>query len=285
MRFVSRLVLGVAALVGGMGVTACGGDDSGGQKGAAVDTGEGGPSGSGGSSSGSGGSSAGASCSTSGSGGSGGGTAESGAPANGSVGSPCASSTDCNTGLTCHIDTTDYIAHEQCSASCDSDEQCTSMFGTQTFCIGAHICVQACRDNADCPAKTICTSNRWCERSGPGSGVPTCGGSATPCSILTDSQCSSALGCSSNSGCQGLSTSCYSLFSSFECTSQEGCYWDSTGSTCSGSAESCDLFFGSGSCALQTGCTWHGGCSGSPLPCSELTASLCTQTPGCSLSQ
>jgi hypothetical protein len=201
----------------------------------------------------------------------------------GGIGAPCESTTDCKAGLDCHFDTVNYIGHKQCTAACDLSNPCEDRFGSQTFCIGADICVQSCRDSADCPAKTVCSSNKWCKREGPGSGVPSCGGIATPCSLLGDAQCTSALGCLSDGACTGSAHDCFTYFSDIGCSLQTGCYWSSSSKTCSGVAESCGSMFGQISCTDQEGCRWSSTCTGTPLACSDLTPSTCSDQPGCVL--
>jgi len=203
-------------------------------------------------------------------------------PAKG-VSSPCETSDDCASGLTCHLSPDDYVAHKQCSKYCASEEECTSTLGADSFCIGGHICVHACKSNADCVARTHCNANGWCERSGPGSGVPYCTGSATPCSLLTDLTCISARGCSDDSRCSGSPSSCYSRYDSYSCTNQDGCYWSTSSKSCSGSAHSCSGYSGEFSCETQEGCRWTGGCTGIPNSCASQYPSLCNTQPGCFL--
>ncbi|HET7545110.1 MAG TPA: hypothetical protein VFK05_34835 [Polyangiaceae bacterium] len=216
---------------------------------------------------------------TGGSGGTGGGATTTAT----ALGAPCDADADCKPGLTCHYSASDYIAHRQCAAACNSSDECVAKFGADSMCIGAHICVQRCIPSTTCPAKSRCNDNGWCERSGPGSGVPYCAGAATPCSLLTSLECIGATGCSDDSHCAGVSTSCYSEYTSYSCTSQEGCYWSTSSKSCSGSSYSCSSMPGSGTCALQDGCYWTGGCSGTPRSCEDQYPSLCSNQPGCSL--
>lgn len=116
-----------------------------------------------------------------------------------------------------------------------------------------------------------------------GGGSGDCTGVATPCSLLSSTQCSSALGCISDGDCNGVATSCYSLFDSFSCESQQGCYWSFTTDDCSGVSSSCFSQFSSFSCASQQGCYWSDGCSGAASSCSSLGAASCTLQPGCRL--
>jgi hypothetical protein len=199
------------------------------------------------------------------------------------VGQPCETSDDCEDGLNCRLDETDYIAHKQCTASCFAEEECTDRFGEDTMCIGANICTLTCDTDADCPEKSVCSEFGWCSRSGPGSGVPYCGGTAMPCSLLSGTECLLALGCGDNSTCSGVATSCYSLTTSFSCTSQDGCFWSSSSEDCSGSASSCSLQSSEYFCTSQEGCSWQSACNGSATPCADLPLSLCTEQPGCSV--
>jgi hypothetical protein len=203
-----------------------------------------------------------------------------GGAASNSVGSPCESSSDCASGLACRSDTIDFVADLQCTASCSSDSTCIGTYGAGTFCIGAMICVQACRDNADCPAKTVCNDNKWCERTGPGSGVPYCAGTPTPCEALSD--CTVSIGCTSASACTGSVSSCSSLTSA-SCAQQARCSWNYTTNQCSGPPDVCGSLTNATSCSSQSGCVWNfgTGCIGTPAPCSGLPGSICKHTAGC----
>lgn len=200
---------------------------------------------------------------------------------NPTIGKPCEVSSDCAPGLSCRFDT-DYIAHKQCTTSCDVEATCLAV-EPNSFCIGANVCVHACQSSADCPAKTLCNDNGWCERTGPGSGVPYCGGFATPCELLVDDlQCIAALGCSDDSSCSGVAQSCYSQFDSFSCSSQDGCNWSSVLESCSGSAHSCSSYSFDFQCDSQAGCYFTPGCAGVARSCSEIPVALCSNQPGCS---
>jgi len=200
------------------------------------------------------------------------------------IGRPCVEDDECESGQTCRVDTTNYIAHGQCTVSCDSSEACEGAFGKETMCIGAEICVALCLTNDDCPEQTECIDAGWCKRQGPDSGVPTCKGVSTPCSLLTSSECGSALGCYDDSACGGVSESCFSQFSSFSCNDVDGCYWSSSsGGSCSGSSRSCTSYLSDFSCGDQPGCRWDEGCGGTASSCADLPASVCASQPGCSL--
>lgn len=200
------------------------------------------------------------------------------------IGRPCMEDDECESGQTCRVDTTNYVAHGQCTVTCDSGEACESAFGKETMCIGAEVCVARCLTDEDCPEQTECIDAGWCKRQGPGSGVPTCTGVSTPCSLLAGSECSSALGCYDDSSCGGVSESCFSQFSSFSCNDVDGCYWSSSsGGSCSGSSRSCTSYASDFSCGDQPGCRWDEGCGGTASACADLPASLCGSQPGCSL--
>ena len=171
-----------------------------------------------------------------------GGTGDGGPLLNGGLGRVCNTDADCPTGLTCNLNPEDWISHRQCSTFCDTSDFCESKFGSHTMCIGANLCMSKCLDDTDCPPTTRCNSNDWCENTGPGSGVPKCTGTPTPCSLLGQFECSGSLGCTWSGDCTGVSSSCFSQYDSYSCTSQEGCYWSSSSSSCSGSSWSCSLF-------------------------------------------
>lgn len=199
----------------------------------------------------------------------------------GSLGTACESDADCKSPLLCHSDTLDYIGHKQCTTPCSTSDSCAASFGDSSFCIGAGICVRSCLVDSDCTKLTLCSDAGWCKRGGPGSGIPTCAGAATPCSLLSSFTCLDSMGCSDSSSCTGVSSSCYSQYSSYTCSSQSGCYWSSSSSSCSGSSYSCSSLYGSGTCALQSGCSWHQSCTGVPLSCDVFTAATCDSQPGC----
>lgn len=196
------------------------------------------------------------------------------------IGKPCETSEDCADGLSCHSDP-DYISHKQCTTFCGDEETCLAI-EANSFCIGAMVCVHACTTDADCPTKTLCGDSGWCERTGPGSGVPHCGGFATPCGLLGEFECTGAWGCSDDSECNGVASSCYSQFSSFDCNSQDGCYWSSSSDNCSGSAHSCSSYSFSSGCDSQDGCYWSARCTGTPRECEKVPVTLCSSQPGCS---
>lgn len=197
------------------------------------------------------------------------------------VGKPCEVTSDCPSGLSCHTDA-DYISHLQCTTYCDKSDTCEAI-EPGSFCIGANVCVRACITDADCAPKTRCGAAGWCERTGPGSGVPYCGGFATPCGLLTDLTCSSSFGCRDDSECRGLAESCYSQFSSFDCNSQDGCFWSSSSDNCSGSAHSCSTYSYGAGCESQQGCYWSANCTGTPRDCEDTPAALCNSQPGCAM--
>lgn len=115
--------------------------------------------------------------------------------------------------------------------------------------------------------------------SGPGE---SCRGVASPCSARTAATCSSVKGCTSGGECTGVSSSCYSQFSSYSCNSQQGCFWSSLNESCSGSAWSCSSMSGSATCTSQRGCSWDTTCEGVATSCSALSESECSSQPGCS---
>ena len=196
------------------------------------------------------------------------------------IGKPCEADADCPSGLSCHTDQ-DYISHLQCTTYCNSSDTCEAM-QPGSFCIGANVCVRECTTDADCGPKTRCGDAGWCERTGPGSGVPYCGGFATPCGLLTDLTCLSSFGCHDDSECRGVAESCYSQFSSYACNSQDGCSWSTYADDCSGSAHSCSSYSYRSGCDSQQGCSWSANCTGTPQACEDTPVSLCSSQPGCS---
>jgi hypothetical protein len=196
------------------------------------------------------------------------------------VGDTCETAADCPNGMHCREDSVDYLAHEQCTAPCSTAAECASL-GSDTMCIQAGICVRTCSLDSDCPPLTQCNSSGWCERGGPGSGIPICDGIATPCSSLSDYQCTSALGCSLEGDCSGYPPSCYSQSTNYLCIRVDGCYWSTYYDNCSGSPRSCRLYSGQYTCNGQPGCRWDESCEGTPLDCETVGLSGCDTQPGC----
>jgi hypothetical protein len=78
------------------------------------------------------------------------------------LGTICSSSLDCPDGLACGAQPTETLDDDQCNIRCDSSEDCTSRFGSDTFCSGLFICVVACDTDSDCPEGTSCLGT-WCK--------------------------------------------------------------------------------------------------------------------------
>jgi hypothetical protein len=198
------------------------------------------------------------------------------------LGSACAIAEDCASPLICHHDEQDHVADGQCTYPCVNTPDCAPV-GTNASCIGAHICVAKCSSNADCPARTRCGDEGWCERAGPGSGKPTCSGTATPCAKLSSSQCDTIYGCTSTGSCTGTPGPCGAITDVLGCAKQQGCSW--TAGACTGSASPCSSVEYDFECRDDLGCTWTSGCTGASAnpDCSEISATLCEFTPGCAL--
>ena len=128
----------------------------------------------------------------------------------------------------------------------------------------------------------LATGGIWLSTGGS-SPVAYCTGSATPCSLLGNSQCVTAKGCDLVGSCDGFAESCSSQFYSSTCYGVQGCYWSSYSMYCSGSARSCSLFSGSASCVGQPGCHWSDSCDGVVTLCSLLSEVDCDSQPGCYL--
>lgn len=115
-----------------------------------------------------------------------------------------------------------------------------------------------------------------------GGGGGACRGSATPCTLVSGSECTFALGCRTGGTCSGSAWSCYSMYGSYSCGSQDGCYWSSASSQCSGSARSCSSYTTSTGCTYQDGCRWRENCEGTPWSCTSLSSKFdCDLQPGC----
>jgi hypothetical protein len=112
-----------------------------------------------------------------------------------------------------------------------------------------------------------------------------CTGSATPCTLLTSSQCLTALGCYSDGSCSGYAGSCSAKHSSYGCNALEGCYWLYSSDECRGSAWPCSMFSSSSPCTSQGSCHWSDDCGGVPLECVGLSVALCESQPGCILKE
>ncbi len=203
----------------------------------------------------------------------------------GGIGKACETSSECADGLHCNFDYEYYTSHGQCTADCDSSEECEAEFGEDTMCIGAHLCTAECDRDEDCPALARCGEYGWCERMGPGSGSPYCSGSPTPCSLLSTYECTGQAGCRVDGDCSGTPSSCYYQSSSYSCNSVDGCYWSTYSNSCSGTSTGCYSYASSYSCVGQTGCYWNDDCTGVPstYTCTDIHPALCDNTPGCTL--
>lgn len=197
------------------------------------------------------------------------------------LGLPCDADSDCGSGLKCHTDYLDYVSHGQCTLDCDRSDACDAI-SLGSFCIGAHVCVRPCDSNADCVDKTRCIDAGWCERTGPGSGVPYCAGTVQSCASRSSITCITDLGCFDDSHCDGVATQCSLITTSSRCTLQPGCTWSSASSFCSGTA-TCTGKDNDYSCNSVEGCSWSDRCLGSASECSHTPVSSCSLQPGCSL--
>lgn len=107
-----------------------------------------------------------------------------------------------------------------------------------------------------------------------------CTGTATACATRSASECLAGSGCTMGA-CGGTPTPCHMLTMGSTCTSQSGCGW--SGTSCSGSARACSAFDGA-TCTDQDGCTTDAGasCAGTALACGSLDEATCGDQPGCS---
>jgi len=210
-----------------------------------------------------------------------GGASAGGSPGLTSLGEPCESDADCDAPLRCHLDFQDYVGHKQCTLPCADSATCQAAL-SDSFCIGARICVRPCSSALDCPTKTECISAAWCQRGGPGSGIEYCSGVALSCAARSPDDCLSGLGCTDQSRCSGLSTSCSVLQSSTRCTLQQGCTWNYTSSRCSGVPSSCSSKTNQVGCGNLEGCSWSESCTGTPTACRSIASNaLCELQLGC----
>jgi hypothetical protein len=132
------------------------------------------------------------------------------------------------------------------------------------------------------PATTYDASGGEDTGSGGFDAGPSCHGTPTPCDLLAS--CTTAGCISSDTGCSGVATACFEIFSSFECTSQEGCYWTASSSTCTGLSYLCTENMSAESCTLEQGCSWTDpSCTGIPAVSCALadTAGECGIIEGC----
>jgi hypothetical protein len=116
-----------------------------------------------------------------------------------------------------------------------------------------------------------------------GGGSSRCTGFPSPCSLSSGATCEFTRGCRRDQKCEGVSSSCYSQYSSSSCTSLRGCFWSSSSSSCSGSSWSCLSMSGLSECTGQDGCRWEDDCAGVATPCSLLTEAECVTQVGCRL--
>jgi hypothetical protein len=202
----------------------------------------------------------------------------------GALGEGCLADSDCEPPLTCYYTPAPYIGDRQCSAPCVADSDCTGQFGEGSACSASKQCVVTCDEAADCPELTLCNDQHWCQRTGPGSGIPYCQGAEGGCSRLPQDQCASALGCTDTSLCDGNASGCLTLsYSLYACVGQDGCIWLNDQSVCTGTATKCDAITSEAQCKKQQKCAWNSECSGTRTPCSDTPLALCSDQPGCSI--
>src|SRR5207248_3091967 len=102
---------------------------------------------------------------------------------------------------------------------------------------------------------------------------------------LADSECVTALGCTSSGACSGVAESCSSQLDWFSCGELSGCYWSTSSSTCTGFTGTCSTSSSQPACNQQKGCSWVASCAGKQIAtsCESQSASLCKYAAGCTL--
>lgn len=199
------------------------------------------------------------------------------------IGSACDTSAECGDSTGCRVDTDQHILDGQCTRLCKTNIDC-SFRQANSKCLNAGVCVATCTTDLDCPARTQCNDQGWCQRTGPGSGKPSCAGTPTPCALLSGIACVDA-GCRRIQSCTGLPTPCSSIQRLATCFGQQGCSAAATSGECTGTAATCSSFDFDLDCEAQQGCSWFDECGGAPsvTDCARRPPAVCNLTPGCQL--
>jgi hypothetical protein len=184
------------------------------------------------------------------------------------------------------MDNTQYSAYQLCSAWCKDDADCMARFGANTLCAPGSVCLKTCHTNNDCISGTICNSKGYCERGGPGSGVPLCTGTLGSCAEQVTSPPCRDLGCQWSGGCVGTADQCSANYTMAKCLALRGCSWNTNIPACIGASYLCGNLGSESDCQEQAGCSWTGTCSGTSQPkqCSDINQFYCPEYAGCSLS-
>lgn len=204
------------------------------------------------------------------------------------IGVVCESDDDCADYLTCSANGAPRLERGdgQCAASCDIDQECQANYGEYSICSAASVCVRTC--DSGCPLGTFCSSDGWCERPGPATTDPYCGGTLlAECDDMSAATCTLLPGCGQTGTCSGSSPgSCGRHSSSARCVQQMGCAWDTEESDCVGhpSPFPCSSAKSSSSCSAAS-CSWKTeACGGRPSgTCVDVGIESCGQVAGCSL--
>jgi hypothetical protein len=194
------------------------------------------------------------------------------------MGQACDASGDCPSSLECRTDPETRIADGQCTARCVNTTECQAR-DSRTLCIAAGICVSGCIEDDECPARTRCNKEGWCERPSTAEPHGTCVGTATPCALLSETQCLASNACLTSGNCTGTAAACESLTKIQGCIAQPGCNWSDD--ACSGKEEPCSTTSPKYDCLDRGGCNWSPTFSGTPPPCEQISPGLCELTPGC----
>ena len=196
------------------------------------------------------------------------------------MGQACDAAGDCPSSLECRTDPETRIADGQCTARCVNTAECQAR-DSRTLCIRAGICVSGCIEDDECPARTRCNKEGWCERPSTVEPHGTCLGTATLCTLLSETQCLASATCVTSGSCADTAAACESVSEMQRCLAQPGCNWSDH--ACSGKEHPCTTTSSKYDCVDRAGCTWSPTCSGTPPTCARVSPDLCELTPGCAL--
>lgn len=203
------------------------------------------------------------------------------------VGQPCEVLGDCRAGLTCHDDKTTFRSHRQCTDTCASESECNLAYGASTTCLSTGVCAAECIVDQDCPPDSLCNSEGWCSRTGPGTGNPSCGGTATACSTMGGTTCNATpFGCTrvETDSCKGEAIDNCSTHFTFSPCDDQGCIWNVNTMQCSGPPQwacselpphICENIL---NCYVKTTVS----CEGTAPACVAVPLDMCDEQPGCS---
>jgi hypothetical protein len=208
---------------------------------------------------------------------------------NGGSGSGSGSSSGSSTGVTgCGLSSTnptcDLCLQSSCctqAAACAADPACGDLMDCITLAPFTDGGVAQCTATATTSAESEYQNFETCMTNLCASSCNACHGVPQGCGGHIDQASCTQASCLWQGTCSGVSYDCYGL-GEYECTSQQGCYYEYSSMQCTGVAEGCYAISGQYTCEAQSGCTWDGQCTGTAPPCDVISDETSCLSAGCS---